>query len=105
MTPTPWRFHADVHEPFWDHNLPFTERRDRIIAIIDASDWFYAYEPEGVLYQADPGTPVLSDLLEDLACTQGEAEFGEVWDEICDLADYDRCWLNAAFPPRKTADQ
>jgi hypothetical protein len=81
-----WKEQIDLHKPLNNDALPFTERRDTIIARIKASRWF----------ANDDGD--LAILLEDLAGAEDEDEFNEVWESIYDLADSDRVWLNA-FPP------
>jgi hypothetical protein len=81
-----WQEQIDLYEPLNNDALPFTERRDTIVARIRASCWF----------ANDDGD--LAILLEDLASTTDEDGFNEVWESIYDLADSDRVWLNA-FPP------
>lgn len=80
-----WKEQIDLHEPLTNDGLSFTERRDTIVARIKASCWF----------ANDDGD--LSILLEDIAATENEDDFNDVWDDIYDLADTDRVWLNS-FP-------
>jgi hypothetical protein len=87
-----WHEQIDLHEPLNNDALPFTERRDTIVARIKASRWF----------ANDDGD--LGILLEDLANAEDEDDFDEAWESIYDLADSDRVWLNA-FAPRDEAQR
>lgn len=82
-----WQEQIDLYEPLSNDALPFTERRDTIVARIRTSRWF----------ARDDGD--LAILLEDLAGAADEDDFDEAWNGIYDLADSDRVWLNA-FAPR-----
>lgn len=82
-----WQEQIDLYEPLSNDALPFTERRDTIVARSRASRRF----------ANDDGD--LAILLEDLAGAADEDDFDEAWNGIYDLADSDRVWLNA-FAPR-----
>jgi len=70
---------ADV----WGADIPFEAKRDVIVRRLENSTWFYRTD-----YQLS-----LSHLIDLLKLSQDVQEFDDYWNQIYDIADYDRCWL------------
>ena len=66
----------------WRADLIFPLKRDAVVEIIKASGWRDIADAE----ELDP-------LLEELAETLNLAEFDSVFNDIYDLADRDRVWI------------
>lgn len=83
-----WRYHVTIGHKFLDDNLPFAERRDALVADLKASKWYRRQEEreESELWQ----------LIDELSDVEDEDTFDYTWDQIYDLADYERAWINAA---------
>lgn len=79
-----WVHTINLGEVLRNESLTFLERRDKIVEILRASAWVRAAEEH-------------SDL-EDAVWRLGEVEnaddFDCTWDEIYDLADFDRVWID-----------
>lgn len=82
-------------KPVWDRKIrlgavwrnegmTFTQRRDAIVAILRASGWLRDRDMFSSLVIA----------VENLAGAEDADEFDGWWDEIYDIADYDRVWID-----------
>jgi hypothetical protein len=74
-----WDRTIQLGDVFHNEDMTFEQRRDAIVARVRESGW----RIDGVL----------EDLLEELSDAEDSEEFGEQWDEIYDLADEDRVWI------------
>ena len=79
-----WTYTLNFSDVFHNDNLEFEEKLERIVNIIKRSRW----------YLNQDGYSELHYLIDDLADSVDEDEFNEYWDNLYDLADYDRVWIN-----------
>lgn len=77
-----WRYTVDLKDVWRNEGLTFEERRTEIARRIRASRWA----------EESPWT-VFHNLVDELAEVGSVEEFDQVWDEIYDYADMDRCWI------------
>jgi hypothetical protein len=68
---------------FHDESLTFAELRDTVVRKLRASTWFKSYDEYDDLPQ----------FTEELGDTEDRASFNDVLDEIYDIADADRVWI------------
>lgn len=86
-------------KPVWAHTVriardpegTFEENRDRTVNALRASSWFRAVDG------ADPMSR-LTALMYDMADTERAEEYNMVLDEVYDLADVDRCFIEFVRP-------
>jgi hypothetical protein len=82
-------------QPVWDrtirlgdvfHNeaMSFEERRDAIVRRLRDSRWLRDHDEGDELHQ----------FIEELADTADKTEFNGPWDEIYDIADVERVWID-----------
>ena len=74
---TIWRQKIYLGDLF-NNNLPFEERRDRIVERMKEVD----------------GNKYLDVILEDLANSGSSEEFDSLWDEVYDWADINKVWID-----------
>lgn len=79
-----WYYHVDVSDIFYNNDFTIVSKAHAIAGRIRLSDW----------YKTEAGTNHLEYLCEDLEDITSIEEFDEVWEEIYDLADLDRAWIN-----------
>lgn len=77
-----WRYTVDVSHVFHDDDKSFEEKRDEIVATLRRSTWVKAH-----------GNGTLGPLIDVLAETQDTEEFDEHWDQVYDMADIQRAWI------------
>jgi hypothetical protein len=88
------RERLDAGKPVWDRKIrladvwrneamTFEQRRDAIVARLRASAWFKGYDEYDELPQS----------VEEMADAETKAAFNDVMDEIYDIADADRVWI------------
>lgn len=78
------RWELTIRFPFFhDDDLDFGVKRDRIVDKIKNSGW----------RDITPYPDTFDDLVADLSNSTGTSEFDAWWDELYDLADDDRVWL------------
>jgi hypothetical protein len=78
-----WAYTLNLAAVFHNEAMTFGERRDRIVARIQASKW----------YKSKDVGDELRVLVADLDDALDAAQFDDVWDAICDEADADRVWI------------
>jgi hypothetical protein len=76
-----WELTIDVSDVF--HDDVFLVARDGVVQKIRESGWLSWYEEYDELPQ----------LVEELSETENGDEFDCVWDNIYDIADFDRVWI------------
>lgn len=81
-----WAETLDVSDVFHDDELSFEERRDAIVAVLKASRWYRKADQHAF----DGVVDIVND---HLAYAENADEFDAWWDELYDLADYDRVWI------------
>ena len=79
-----WAYTLDVSDVFHSKDLSFEQIRDAIVKHIQGNYWYARHG--GV--DTD-----LGDLVEELAEVSSAPEFDDVWNEIYNQADRDRCWI------------
>lgn len=85
-----WAQRIYLGDVFHNEDLTFVQRRDAVMRRLRASRWV-----------RDSGDDTaLTMLLDDLAEAADAEEFDEVWDEIYDIADYDRVWIDTVSVAR-----
>ena len=81
-----WQHKINLTSVFHNDDLTFEQSRDAIVARIRGSAWFKAKdEYDDLVY-----------LVEELADSERAYHFDYVWDEIYDIADYDRVWITTS---------
>jgi hypothetical protein len=75
-----WAHQIDVSDIFHNEALTFEQRRDRIVARLQASAWCRNSE-------------AVQELTDELADSENGDEFDGPWDDLYDEADYDRVWI------------
>ena len=78
-----WNSKLRLGPVFRDETLTFEELRDTVASRLRASTWFKSYDEYDDL-------PMLA---EELADTEDRASLNAVLDEIYDIADADRVWI------------
>ena len=78
-----WAHRVDVSNVFRAEDLTFVERRDAIVSRLRVTAWVKAADEFDELTQ----------LVDELAYAEDPERFDVVWDDIYDLADYDRVWI------------
>lgn len=81
-----WAYTVDISRPWNDDSLSFKEKRDDIVGILKRSRWYKQADPD-----AWGGVREVVD--DHLAYAEDVDEFDEWWDQLYDLADYDRAWI------------
>lgn len=81
-----WAHQLDLSGVFHDDALTFEQRRDAIVAIIKASRWYRRADRN----QLDGVVDIVDD---HLAYAETADEFDDRWDELYDLAGYERVWI------------
>jgi hypothetical protein len=81
---TAWKHRLRIADLWNDDDLPFTERRDGIVARIKRLPM---YDPEGE--EQDE----LWWLVDELGDVEDEDEFNVVWSAFYDWADVERVWV------------
>lgn len=80
-----WAGRLNVGDLFHNDDLTFIEKRDAIVARIKATRWYKDADPhqwEG-----------LHDVVENLATEESPDDFDYWWDQLYDIADVDRIWI------------
>jgi hypothetical protein len=80
-----WAETLRLGDVFHNDDMPFIERRDAIVARIKATRWYKGADP----LEFDG----LVDIVENLATEGAVEDFDYWWDELYDLADRDRIWI------------
>ena len=83
-----WALTIPLSDLWRNEGISFEERRNQVVDRIRKSRW--------VKLTAYPDT--LHGHLNDLKASEDVAEFDDWWDEIYDLADSDRVWLDTTSP-------
>ena len=78
-----WANHVNLRDVFNDESLSFEERRDEIVRRLRASSWLRGRDEF-----EDP-----MEIIEWLAVAEDAEEFDELWDDLYDHADRERCWI------------
>jgi hypothetical protein len=79
-----WAHTIDVSYVFHNDELSFEDKRAEIVAVIKRSRWYK---------DQDPATfDGLVDLVDNLETDDADS-FDYWWNEIYDIADYDRVWI------------
>ncbi len=78
-----WAGTIDVSH-IWSSTIPFSEKRDGVVAAIMGSQWY--------LDQVAEGGPIVA-IVDDLSTANTISEFNEWWNELYDFADLDRIWI------------
>ena len=78
-----WAHVLKLADVFHNDAMSFQEKRDAIVARIRATTWFKGYDEGDELHM----------YVEELSDTEDTSEFDYVWDEIYDIADADRVWI------------
>ena len=81
-----WAGKLDVSDVFHNDDLTFIEKRDAIVARIKATRWYKNADP----HEFDG----LHDVVENLATEETADDFDYWWDQLYDIADVDRIWIN-----------
>ena len=81
-----WQHKINLTSVFHNDDLTFEQSRDAIVARIRATTWFKA--------KSDFADLVF--LVDELGDSETQAAFNAVWDEIYDIADYDRVWITTS---------
>lgn len=82
---TDWIYQVDI-SPWWKNpSLTFEQERNAIVSAIKGSKWYR---------ELGGDHSELHDVLEDLSAAVTISEFDAAWDQLCDLADWDRAWIN-----------
>lgn len=82
-----WDRKIRLGDVFRNEDMSFEERRDAIAARLRASAWL-----------TDPDRRMgLDEAVDGLAGAEDVDEFDGWWDEIYDLADYDRVWIDTVL--------
>ncbi|NKY60426.1 hypothetical protein [Nocardia flavorosea] len=79
-----WDETIDVSRVWNDDDLSFEEKRDAIVAQFKRSRWFRDDDEFGRVREI---------VDEEIAYAEDVDEFDGWWDELYDLADYDRIWI------------
>jgi hypothetical protein len=79
-----WEHTINLGGVFHNESLTFTDRRDAIVRILRASKWVRDTDEFGRL----------AEVVDNVADAEDVTEFDGWWDELYDLADYDRVWIN-----------
>ena len=80
-----WHFTVYLGDIWKVPGLSFEQQRDGVVERLRASGW--------IAQKGSDGGP-LDRLVDELADAQDTAEFDDVWAEIYDYADVDRCWID-----------
>lgn len=78
-----WEYRIDLGDIFRNDKMPFRSKRNEIVKRLRASRWFREREHQGI-----------GDVVDELSRVTTVAEFDEVWNEVYDVADYDRAWID-----------
>lgn len=78
-----WKHRVQLADIFYNHDLSFEEKRDKITYRLKTSGWFKGKDESSDLHM----------LVEELGSSDDVDDFDFVWDRIYDEADYDRCWI------------
>lgn len=81
-----WARTIDLSRVFHDETLSFEERRDALVRRLKASRWFR----EADQAEFDGVYDIVTD---HLAYAEDSEEWDDWWDELYDLADFDRVWI------------
>jgi uncharacterized protein YozE (UPF0346 family) len=84
---TVWQQTIRLGDVFHDESLTFDQRRDQIVERLRQSRWFKHRD----------AFDMLADLIEELAGTENESDFDEVWNSIYDEADADKVWIETVI--------
>jgi hypothetical protein len=76
-----WRYTIDVSHIFHDDGVDFEPKRDAVVKILRQSKWFRDYGDD------------LEYTLEHLSDSEDVEEFDMYWDDLYDLADVHRAWI------------
>jgi hypothetical protein len=80
-----WGEKLRLGDVFHNDDLSFIERRDAIVTRIKATRWYRDADP----HEFDG----LHDVVENLATEESPDDFDYWWDELYDLADVARVWI------------
>jgi hypothetical protein len=78
-----WKYRVHLKDVFYNDELSFEAKRDKIVYRLRRSGWLRS--KEGVAY--------LHDLVDELADSADVFEFDYLWNLVYDEADRDRCWI------------
>ena len=84
-----WAYTIRLGDIWTDERRPFTERRDVIVKRLRDSSWLLDNGPDSSITQ----------LVDDLAEAADAGEFDELWDDVYDLANTDRAWIDTVSKP------
>jgi hypothetical protein len=79
-----WAHTIDVSHVFHNDELTFEQKRSEIVAVIKRSRWYE--EQDAATFDG------LVDLVDNLETDDADS-FDYWWNEIYDIADYDRVWI------------
>lgn len=78
-----WEYTVDISRPWNDDSLSYEEKRDQIVGILKRSRWYRDTDEYSDLHE----------VVDNLADAPDVDEFDGWWDQLYDLADYDRAWI------------
>lgn len=83
-----WKYKIMLSDVFHNETMTLPEIRDTIVKRIRRSRWFKDQEEHSDL----------EVLLDDLAKSTSAAEFDDTWNEIYELANDERAWIDTMSP-------
>jgi hypothetical protein len=78
-----WDKKINLRHVFHNQAMTFTERRNAIVGILRTSPWLKGRDEFDRLVE----------VVDNLADAEDTAEFDGWWDELYDIADYERVWI------------
>ncbi|TVZ01248.1 hypothetical protein EAS64_33760 [Trebonia kvetii] len=91
-----WLYTIDLADIF-HADIPFEERRDEIVKRIRESEWYRDAEMEAsekLDRAVNADDFLLGVTITDLEDASDEEDFDWTWDEVYDMANADRAWIN-----------
>lgn len=79
-----WAETIDLKDIFNQDSMMFEDRRDSIVGQIRLSRW----------YKDSEECSELRECVDGISQSEDEEEFDQYWDELYDMADYGRVWIN-----------
>lgn len=82
-----WKYRVDL-SAHWTAECGFKAQKDGIVRVLRESDWL---RDQGDLSRC--GTPTLAEAVQVLGAAKSTAEFNAAMNDLWDIADADRAWL------------
>lgn len=79
-----WESRVDIRSVWRNRDLPFSEKRDQIVAAIRATRWFKGEDEDSEVHE----------IVADLADAADAEEWDEWWDSFYDWCDWNRVWVD-----------